>query len=101
MSSGLTRGSRRPVAPHPHASTQVSVQESAQSSATANGSELWRSAPAMASTPVESRALTYEERRDRWRRQAGTLRWSTSDALVDRLEPDGAPSTETWRGLHP
>jgi hypothetical protein len=55
----------------------------------------------MASTPVESRALTYEERRDRWRRQAGTLRWSTSDALVDRLEPDGAPSTETWRGLHP
>jgi len=52
----------------------------------------------MASTLVESRALTYEERRDRWRRQAGTLRWSTSS---DARQPDGSSSAETWRGLHP
>ena len=87
MSSGLTRGKHRPVVPHARAS--------AQGSAAVSGSELWRSAPAEASTPVEARALTYEERRDRWRREAGTLRWSTSDAPDDRLQP-----AESWRGLH-
>jgi len=101
MSSGPTSGSQRPAAPHPDACAQESAQAPPHRSATVSASELRPSPSAKASTPVEARALTYEERRDRWRRQAGTLRWSTSDALVDRLEPDGAPSTETWRGLHP
>ncbi|HEY5150104.1 MAG TPA: hypothetical protein VIJ23_09820 [Mycobacterium sp.] len=61
------------------------------------GNDLRRSAPAKATTPVDAKALTYEERRDQWRRQAGTLRWSTSGAP----EPEEALSADTWHGLHP
>ena len=101
MSSGLTTGNHRRTTPRARASAQASALTAAQASvpspAAVTGSELWRSAPATASTPVEARALTYEERRDRWRRQAGTLRWS----MTDTPKADGVPSADTWRGLHP
>ena len=98
MSSGPTSGSQRPATPHQDAFAQESAQAPPHRSAAASASELWRSPSAEASTPVEARALTYEERRDRWRRQAGTLRSSTSS---DAPQPDGSSSAETWRGLHP
>ena len=97
MSSGLITGNHRAVPARARASAPTSTQALPQRSAAVSDGELWRSAPAKASTPVEARALTYKERRDRWRRQAGTLRWS----MTDTPQADGVPSADTWRGLHP
>jgi hypothetical protein len=90
MSSSFASRKHHPAPPPADASVRAAASAD-------TGDNLLRFARAKATTPVESRAFTYEERRDEWRRQAGTPRWSTSGAP----EPEGVPAADTWRGLHP
>ena len=36
--------------------------------------------------PTDERALTHEERRDRWRRQAGTMRWGSAGSAASESQ---------------
>lgn len=96
MSSSLARKKRVPGTHSADAKPVVT------DTAVVNGDDLWRSAPVKANAPVEELPLTYEERRDRWRREAGTLGRSSSDTPTVNGAPYGGESgRETWRGLHP
>ena len=41
---------------------------------------------AQATAPVDERALTHEERRDRWRQQAGTMRWGSAGSAASESQ---------------